>query len=70
MNEEKLRELVELQAEIIKTLCDEIKGNKSLDLLKNTVRNSQLKIQSFEDSLLCNQEFSEEITDKGYFKSK
>ena len=69
MTEEKLRELVELQAEIIKTLFTEIKGNRNLDLLKSTVRTSQLKIQAFEDSLPCNQEFKDEITDKGYFKN-
>lgn len=69
MNEEQLRELIELQSILIELLNSQMKKGYNLDLLKSTMRTGQLNIQKFIDALPCNVEFSDEITEKGYFKS-
>ncbi len=63
MNEDQLREYIELQRELINALQDKSSGY-SMRILE-----AKFRIQEFEDSLPCNQEFKDEITDKGYFKT-
>ena len=69
MNESQLRELIELQSILISLLKTQMGKGYNLDLLKSTMRTGELNIQKFIDSLPCNMEFSDEITDKGYFKT-
>ncbi len=69
MNESQLRELIELQSILISLLKTQMGKGYNLDLLKSTMRTGELNIQKFIDSLPCNMEFSDEITDKGYFKN-
>jgi hypothetical protein len=64
MNEEQLRELIELQRELIAALQDKSTGY-SMRIIE-----AKKRIQDFEDSLPCNQEFSDEIDKRGYFIKK
>ena len=61
MNESQMRQLIELQRELIAALQDKSSGY-SMRILE-----ANFKIQEFEDSLPCNQEFSGEIDSMGFF---